>query len=112
MLGQIQGVYVNLPTETRRINDLRRFYSAIGRLQANLGGARTLAECSGRLSWPRRGVYFVMEIGETRSDSGNGPRIVRVGTHALKPNSNTRLWTRLSQHRGQVQSGGGNHRGS
>jgi hypothetical protein len=57
-------------------------------------------------------VYFFMEPIEVRSDSGAGPRIVRVGTHALKEKSGTRLWTRLSQHRGQVKSGGGNHRGS
>lgn len=37
---------------------------------------------------------------------------MRVGTHALKPGSNTKLWTRLSQHRGALRSGGGNHRGS
>ncbi|MCD2183949.1 hypothetical protein LQK81_17955 [Rhizobium sp. GN54] len=39
-------------------------------------------------------------------------RIVRVGTHALKDSSGTMLWTRLSQHKGRVSSGGGNHRGS
>jgi hypothetical protein len=53
-----------------------------------------------------------MENGENRTDTGTGPRIVRVGTHALKTGSRTRLWTRLSQHRGQHRSGGGNHRGS
>lgn len=95
----------------QRVDDLRKFYSAMDRLQHCLG-ARTLANCDGRLGWPRRGVYFFMEDGENRSDSGSGPRIVRVGTHALKPDSGTKLWTRLSQHRGQMQSGGGNHRGS
>ena len=53
-----------------------------------------------------------MEGGEHRSDSGEGPRIVRVGTHALKTGSSTILWKRLSQHKGQKKSGGGNHRGS
>src|SRR5258708_8207856 len=53
-----------------------------------------------------------MEDGEERSDSGQGPRIVRVGTHALKAGSKTTLWRRLSQHKGQEKSGGGNHRGS
>lgn len=37
---------------------------------------------------------------------------MRVGTHALKIGSRTSLWNRLVQHRGQVRSGGGNHRGS
>ena len=53
-----------------------------------------------------------MEPSETRSHSGRGPRIVRVGTHALKAGSGTKLWNRLSQHRGVVRTGGGNHRGS
>jgi hypothetical protein len=64
------------------------------------------------LLWPGRGVYFFSELGEQRSDTGGGARIVRVGTHALKSGSGTKLWTRLSQHRGQQKSGGGNHRGS
>jgi len=53
-----------------------------------------------------------MEKEEIRTDSGSGPRIVRVGTHALTTGSGAKLWTRLSQHRGQSKSGGGNHRGS
>lgn len=95
-----------------RISDLRDFYDLLGVLSASAGGARNLAVCSGRLGWPRRGVYFFMEEGEIRSDTGPGARIVRIGTHALKEGSGTKLWTRLSQHRGQSKSGGGNHRGS
>jgi hypothetical protein len=97
---------------SRRTEDLRTFYEAIERLQTQLGGARTLESCNGKLNWPRRGVYFFMEQGEVRSNSGDGPRIVRVGTHALKADSKTKLWTRLSQHRGQASTGTGNHRGS
>jgi hypothetical protein len=64
------------------------------------------------MDWPLRGVYFFFEEGERRSESGKGQRVVRVGTHALKAGSKTSLWNRLSQHRGQKSSGGGNHRGS
>jgi hypothetical protein len=64
------------------------------------------------MHWSRRGVYFFREPGENRSDTGSGPRVVRVGTHALKAGSGTTLWTRLSQHKGQSTTGGGNHRGS
>ena len=32
------------------------------------------------INWPARGVDFFREAGETRSDTGRGPRIVRVGT--------------------------------
>jgi hypothetical protein len=95
-----------------RISDLQIFYALLGSLAERVGGARTLATCSGRLGWPRRGVYFFMEDGEVRSHSGAGPRIVRVGTHALTEGSGTKLWNRLKQHRGQQKAGGGNHRGS
>jgi hypothetical protein len=61
--------------------------------------------------WPKRGVYFFFETGESRSDSGSGPRVVRVGTHALREGSRAKLWTRLSQHQGTITTGGGNHRG-
>ena len=98
--------------DIRRIDDLKRFNSTIDRLTAHLRGARVLARCNGRLHWPQRGIYFFMENGEVRSNSGVGPRIVRIGTHALKVSSTTKLWTRLSQHRGQASNGGGNHRGS
>jgi hypothetical protein len=95
-----------------RLQHLVRFYSLLDRLERNIHGERRLAECSGRMDWPHRGVYFFRESAENRTDTGNGPRIVRVGTHALKAGSGTKLWTRLSQHKGQPSTGGGNHRGS
>lgn len=95
-----------------RTNDLIRFYSILSFLEEETGPTRKLSECSGKLGWPERGVYFFKESGELRLESGSGQRIVRVGTHALKANSKTKLWSRLSQHRGQKASGGGNHRGS
>ena len=95
-----------------RLHDLVRFYEILDMLAKRIGGPRILAECTGRMGWPERGVYFFQEHGETRSDSGTGLRIVRVGTHALKTGSRTTLWNRLSQHRGSAKTGGGNHRGS
>jgi len=97
---------------SNRRDDLVRFYGILDRLQDGIGGARCLSGCSGRMDWPQRGVYFFREAGESRTDTGTGLRIVRVGTHALKVRSGTKLWTRLSQHKGQPTSGGGNHRGS
>lgn len=61
------------------------------------------------MDWPRRGVYFFREIGEERSDTGDGPRIVRVGTHATKAGASSTLWQRLRTHRGTVHPYGGNH---
>ena len=95
-----------------RVEYLRRFYRLLSVLEKRLGGARQLRDCSGKMSWPMRGVYYFMEPGEARTGSGAGPRIVRVGTHALKAGSGTTLWNRLSRHRGTMRSGGGNHRGS
>jgi hypothetical protein len=95
-----------------RRQHLVRFYSILDQLETKIGGARKLSECSGRMAWPDRGVYFFREAGERRIDTGSGGRIVRVGTHALKTGSRTRLWTRLSQHKGQPGTGGGNHRAS
>ena len=45
-------------------------------------------------------------------ETGQGPRLVRIGTKALKAGSGTKLWTRLSQHKGVGKSGAGNHRGA
>lgn len=95
-----------------RLRDLQRLYRLLDELERRLGGKRTLAECHGRMDWPRRGIYFFFEPGECRTDSGAGLRVVRVGTHALTAKSRTTLWNRLSQHRGTNKTGGGNHRGS
>jgi hypothetical protein len=46
-----------------------------------------IADCTGRMDWPDRGVYFFREEGEILTDTGVGSRIVRVGTHALKDGS-------------------------
>ena len=95
-----------------RLDHLVRFYGILEALERRIGGLRLLADCHGRMDWPKRGVYFFMEEGELRADTGNGLRIVRVGTHALRQRSRTTLWDRLVQHKGQEKSGGGNHRAS
>ena len=95
-----------------RLDHLNRFYSSLGALENRVAGLRRLSDCSGRIHWPKRGIYFFTEPGENRTDSGHGPRIVRVGTHAVTATSKTTLWDRLYQHKGYVRSKGGNHRGS
>ncbi len=94
-----------------RIDDLVRFYSLVDSLSKRVGGPRVLADLGRFRDWPNRGVYLFFEPFEMRSDSGKGPRIVRVGTHALAEGRGTTLRQRLGQHRG-LKSGGGNHRGS
>ena len=100
------------PKSECRVADLNRFYDALDRLSQRVGGLRLLSQSTGRMDWPTRGVYFFFESCESRTDSGTGPRVVRVGTHALTSTSRTTLWNRLSNHRGVASSGGGNHRGS
>ena len=93
-----------------RIDALRFFYAALRRL----GAGDSLAQFSDlrRTQVPKAGVYFLFEPGEVRSSSGDGPRVVRVGTHAITATSRTSLWDRLKQHRGNDKTLGGNHRGS
>ena len=96
-----------------RQDDLDRFYGLLAILEQQCGGKRQLADCNGQSNWPKRGIYFFFENGETRAD-GAGARVTRVGTHALRPSKST-LWGRLSQHRGTTggtMPGGGNQRGS
>lgn len=96
-----------------RADDLDRFYELLDNLRLAANGPRLLRDSSKASGWPTHGVYFFYEDGEER-DTG-GPRVVRVGTHAVSAGSNTTLWNRLSAHRGVVggsQPGGGNHRGS
>jgi len=102
-------------SQDQRLRDVQRLYSLLDQLEVKVGGKRCLENCDGRMDWPRRGVYFFFELGESRSTSGAGPRVVRVGTHGLKAGKDTKLWDRLRTHRGTLTGqnpGGGNHRGS
>lgn len=94
-----------------RREDLDRFYKLMHELEDRVGGKRLLSDPYLSQVLPRRGVYFFFEPGEYRED-GDTPRVVRVGTHAVSAGSQTTLWNRLSQHRGRLRGGGGNHRGS
>lgn len=95
-----------------RAEHLKKFYALLNELSDRVGGARLLGECSAQSGWPNRGVYFFFEEGENRSGPDAGPRVVRVGAHAVTAGSKTTLWHRLAQHKGVEKSGGGNHRGS
>ena len=88
------------------------FYGLLDRLASRTGGPLQLTDCHGRMDWPERGVYFFFQNDEQRSASGEGARVVRIGTHTLRPVSKSTLWGRLSQHRGPARHLRGNHRGS
>lgn len=81
--GMFQISYSEHATQ-QRVKHLCRFYEALSLLERRIGGRHQISDCSGRMRWPERGVYFFFEPGETRRDSGEGPRVVRIGTHALK----------------------------
>lgn len=95
---------------------LDSFYSLLDDLNHRVGGPRKLKNCTGYMDWPERGVYFLLEPGETR-DSNNQLRVTRIGTHAVSDGSSTTLWDRLKQHYGTGSGSsnhphGGAHRGS
>jgi hypothetical protein len=95
------------------MKDRDNFYGIIKSLEKKVLGMRRLVNCRGTMDWPKQGVYFFVERGETREIGEL--RVVRVGTHAVSRNSKTRLWDRLRMHRGTLfgkYSGGGNHRAS
>jgi hypothetical protein len=94
-----------------RLADVVRFYALLDRLERRLGGTRTLATFHKYRDWPHRGLYLFFEPSEVRQESGVGPRVIRIGTHAVTAGSTSTLRQRLRQHRGQA-SGNGNHRGS
>jgi hypothetical protein len=85
---------------------LVRFYRLLDELKALNGGLRRLAGAGDDGTWPRRGVVWFFQKSEVRRESGTGPRVVRVGTHALKPGLNSTLWDRLAA------DATGPHRGS
>jgi hypothetical protein len=60
-----------------RLQHLLRFYSIFG--------ARPLSGCSGRMNWPKRGVYLFREAGESLDMSVH--MLFLAGEHWLTPKS-------------------------
>lgn len=86
------------------------FSELINASAAARDGGATLAKVTADRTTPERGVYFFLDPDEP---GWRGyPRVVRVGTHALKSGSSSTLRTRLGQHRGTQGRRSGNHRGS
>jgi hypothetical protein len=78
-----------------RLEDLIRFYSILNTLESRLGGVRKLSAFTGRMDWPKRGVYFFQELGECRLDRGIGLRLSRT------PVSDPSDFNWISLHRGK-----------
>lgn len=91
-----------------RIRDLTRLYDLIGRVRED--GRTFRLRDLGAQNLPLRGVYVFLDPAEFNF-RGTGPRIVRIGTHAVSLGSKSTLKTRLRNHLG-LGNGSGSHRGS
>jgi hypothetical protein len=95
-----------------RLTDIKTFYKTLAKLEKKIGGKKTIDQCVRKEDLPVRGLYFVFEEGEKRSNSGKSPRVVRVGVHALMPSSMSRMLNRMKLDRGNDRDLGGKHRRS
>jgi hypothetical protein len=116
--GQSLGKRISWLGQSNREQDLNgqfiEFYTLMRQLYVGQSAGRLVGESTGKLDWPKRGVYFLLEPGErlmTKRFRPLGDRIVRVGTHGVSVGSKATLWNRLSTHRGAT-AGSGNHRSS
>lgn len=91
-----------------RIKDLKKLYQHIS-LARQKGFTFKFSELPSK-KLAKRGVYVFLDPRELNFLK-DGPRIVRIGTHAVSSESKSTLRNRLRSHLGQAD-GGGNHRGS
>jgi hypothetical protein len=101
--------------ESELLSQFSKFYNSMRELYIGQNGGRILGEATGKMDWPERGVYFLLEPDEyldTKSFQPLVNRVTRVGTHAVSRGSKASLWNRISTHRGGAGGGTGNHRSS
>ncbi len=87
-----------------RLKDRRRFYALMDALCRRCGGMQFRRNARDRMSRFERGVCFFFDPSERRTDSGNGPRVVHIGTQAPTDPSGSALGTGFRQHRGTFES--------
>lgn len=93
-----------------RWNDLKRLYAGLDSLTES-GGVLSLPEALEQTQLPQKGVYIFLDPEEVRHVGTGGPRVVRIGTHAVSEGSKATLRNRLRTHRG-TGAGIGSHRSS
>jgi hypothetical protein len=100
---------VNLIFGQPDFGDLERFYECINHLA---DGTKLIKFGQENMNVPEidKGVYFFLDEKE-KSIIKNFPRIVRIGTHAIRPPYERKLKDRLREHWGK-KDGGGEHRAS
>jgi hypothetical protein len=59
-------------TADSRAADTDQFYLLLSELARHVGGSRLLRDCAGTQAWPRHGVYFFFEDGETAPTAAAG----------------------------------------
>lgn len=91
-----------------RIRDLKRLYTHIEAARKK-DLTFNFSELPNK-KLAKRGVYIFLDPNK-KNFLQTGPRIVRIGTHAVSLDSKSTLKNRLRSHFGQ-NDGGGNHRGS
>jgi hypothetical protein len=99
-------------SDSDRLSYIRRFYDVMTVLQERLGGMKSFESDGVPIEKKAKGVYFFFDTHQPRSDSGDGPRVVRIGTHGVSAGAKSTIRQRLRQHMGSTRSGGGGHRGS
>ena len=55
-----------------RLEDVKRFYEILGKLERRVGGRKILAKCSRSLGLSYGGVYFLWRVVKS------GPKVARV----------------------------------
>ena len=96
-----------------KISCIDKFYNLLDELEKKVGGHRQLKDYRNKTDCPERGVYFFFEPGEMRFTNPLCPRVVHVGANAVTTAKTiSTLWDRLKEHRGDLNSCGGNHRRS
>ncbi|SEP10031.1 hypothetical protein SAMN05216388_10332 [Halorientalis persicus] len=107
---------MSLSPYAERSETLSAVYRTLEELARAIDGPYFLRECDGTMSFPGRGVYFFFSLGTDFDGPPSQWRLTRIGTVGVASGSQSTLWNRLRQHRGNVSGKyaqhGGNHRGS
>lgn len=94
-----------------KIDKVKQLYDVVYYVANKTSGIRLLSECTGKMDWPKKGLYYILDFSEYSIAQNSSPKIIRVGTHAVSQGSKSTLWNRLKTHKG-LNNGGGSHRSS
>jgi hypothetical protein len=87
-----------------------KLYILVEQLKTILGGPFSLSDPTLSEKCPKQGVYFLFEPTEFLRTNPPLNRIVHIGTQGTTVHTQKTLWSKISQHRGMLETGAGNHR--